>query len=200
MTKYHCFVCLCWKIHGEQELHIFLDFCFIRCFTSKFPHWKRQFAMFKKKKYLCFAQSATSTAFCMNQSTDFQCDTLMNSSRLCHITTTLKPHKKVLHCKRAELVSGWIATYGRHSRPYGVWAETQQWGETRPRWRRRRMTLSSAGRLLNSCKEQFVWQVRLLRALRRASKMLYLWARSLPASKDSQLMIMGPVRGWCFGM
>lgn len=47
-------------------------------------------------------------------------------------------------------------------------------GGTRARRWQQRTTLNSAGRLGNSCLEQFVWQVRLLRLERRTTGPLYL--------------------------
>lgn len=44
-----------------------------------------------------------------------------------HLGTTIE----VLRCKYGQLVSGWLAADGcnTYALPYGVWAETQQWGE-----------------------------------------------------------------------
>lgn len=44
-----------------------------------------------------------------------------------HLGATIE----VLHCKCGQLVSGWLAADGcnTYALPYGVWAETQQWGE-----------------------------------------------------------------------
>lgn len=121
-----------------------------------------------------------------------------------HLGTTIE----VLHCKCGQLVSGWLAADGcnTYALPYGVWAETQQWGELGHGGGSKRTTLNSAGRLGNSCLEQFVSQVRLLRLERRTAGPLYLliltWdlvsamepVDSVPASKDKQ--IVGARTSW----